>query len=343
MQKKRLSAILCALQIAILTGCGQAQAVPEKNNLETVESVESRARMETQENVETTAIAETAMQESQDGNTGETPESQEVAVLAETRETEETPSPEILHFVDAWGEWHDCIVDPEMPRHNYDWSRLGRDGELVTYEQDDRYQVRYGVDVSKYQGTIQWDKVKASGIDFAIVRIGYRGYGNAGNLKADEYYARNIEGAQAVGMDVGVYFFSQAVNEQEAVDEADFVLGLLEGYTLQLPIVYDPELIRDDVARTDEVTGEQFTANTIAFCERIKEAGYQSMIYSNMVWESELFDLKKLQDYPIWYADYEPVPQTPYPFVMWQYTEKGTVDGIKGIADRNVWFVPVEE
>ena len=108
-------------------------------------------------------------------------------------------------------------------------------------------------------------------------------------------------------------------------------------------MVYDPELIRDDVARTDEVTGEQFTANTIAFCEKIKEAGYQPMIYSNMVWESELFDLKQLEDYPIWYADYEPVPQTPYHFQMWQYTEKGTVDGITGIVDRNVWFVPVEE
>ena len=142
---------------------------------------------------------------------------------------------------------------------------------------------------------------------------------------------------------MGVYFFSQAINEEEAAEEADFVIGLLEGYELQLPVVYDPELIRDDEARTDEVTGEQFTANTIAFCERIKAAGYQPMIYSNMVWESELFDLKQLQDYPIWYADYEPIPQTPYNFVMWQYTEKGYVEGINGIVDRNVWFVPTEE
>lgn len=263
--------------------------------------------------------------------------------LEKRAETATADTLQTLRFVDAWGEWHDCIVDPKVPKHTYDWSCLGRDGEWVTYENDPRYQLRDGVDVSKYQGDIDWEAVKASGIDFAIVRIGYRGYGTAGNIKADAYYAENITGAQQAGIDVGVYFFSQAINEQEAEEEADFVCKLLEGYELQLPVVYDPELIRDDVARTDDVTGEQFTQNTIAFCERIRQAGYQPMIYSNMVWESELFDLKQLQEYPIWYADYEPCPQTPYAFVMWQYTEKGQVDGITGIVDRNVWFVPVEE
>ena len=328
MQKKYIGAVLCLLQIGMLTGCGQAPNVPENTELSRhaeEESVENEGDVETDE----TDVGEVKKLTADIAGT-ETPQ-----------ETEEVL--QILHFVDAWGEWHDCIIDPEVPKHTYDWNGLSRDGELVTYEKDPRFRVRYGVDVSKYQGKINWQRVKESGIDFAIVRIGYRGYGNAGNLKADDYYARNIEEARKVGMDVGGYFFSQAINEEEAVEEADFVIGLLDGYELQLPVVYDPELIRDDVARTDEVTGEQFTANTVAFCERIKEAGYQPMIYSNMVWESELFDLKQLQDYPIWYADYEPIPQTPYNFVMWQYTEKGYVDGINGIVDRNVWFVPVEE
>lgn len=325
MQKKYIGAVLCMLQIGMLTGCRQAPNAPESTEL---------SRQATEERVESEENALT-------DETGVKEPTADIADTATTQETEEIP--QILHFVDAWGEWHDCIIDPEVPKHTYDWNGLGRDGELVTYENDSRFRVRYGVDVSKYQGKIDWQRVKESGIDFAIVRIGYRGYGSAGNLKADDYYARNIEEARKTGIDVGVYFFSQAINEEEAAEEADFVIGLLEGYELQLPVVYDPELIRDDEARTDEVTGEQFTANTIAFCERIKAAGYQPMIYSNMVWESELFDLKQLQDYPIWYADYEPIPQTPYNFVMWQYTEKGTVEGINGIVDRNVWFVPTEE
>ena len=98
-------------------------------------------------------------------------------------------------------------------------------------------------------------------------------------------------------------------------------------------------MIRDDEARTDSVTGEQFTANTIAFCERVKEAGYQPMIYSNMVWEADLYDLGKLQSYPVWYADYEQIPQTPYAFRFWQYSEKGTVDGISGDVDLDVEFI----
>lgn len=324
MQKKYIGAVLFLLQIGMLIGCGQAQNATEIRDLDG-QSVESEGDAPTDKT-----------------DMGEV--SEPTADIADTETTQETEEvPQSLHFVDAWGEWHDCIIDPEVPKHTYDWDGLGRDGELVTYENDSRFRVRYGVDVSKYQGKIDWQRVKEAGIDFAIVRIGYRGYGNAGNLKADDCYARNIEEARKTGMDVGVYFFSQAINEEEATEEADFVIGLLDGYELQLPVVYDPELIRDDVARTDEVTGKQFTANTIAFCERIKEAGYQPMIYSNMVWESELFDLKQLQDYPIWYADYELIPQTPYNFVMWQYTEKGNVDGISGIVDRNVWFVPTEE
>lgn len=137
-------------------------------------------------------------------------------------------------------------------------------------------------------------------------------------------------------MDVGVYFFSQAVNEKEASQEAEFVLENLQGYELQLPVVYDPESILDDEARTDDVTGAQFTKNTIVFCEKIKEAGYQPMIYSNMLWEAFQFDLEQLAAYPIWYADYEPLPQTPYAFDIWQYSNEGIVDGIDSAVDLDI-------
>lgn len=138
---------------------------------------------------------------------------------------------------------------------------------------------------------------------------------------------------------MGVYFFSQAVNEEEAKEEADFVLEHLKGKELQMPVVYDPEHILEDEARTDGVTGEQFTQNAKVFCKEIEEAGYDAMIYSNMLWEAYELDLKVLEEYPIWYADYELKPQTPYRFEFWQYTNQGAVDGIEGETDLNIQLI----
>lgn len=139
---------------------------------------------------------------------------------------------------------------------------------------------------------------------------------------------------------MGVYFFAQAINEEEAKEEAEFVLEHIAGYELQLPVVYDPESILDDEARTDDVSGEQFTKNTEVFCSMIEEAGYQPMIYSNMLWEAYELNLEYLEGYPIWYADYEPLPQTPYHFDFWQYTNEGSVDGIEGRTDLNIQLIP---
>lgn len=196
--------------------------------------------------------------------------------------------------------------------------------------------IRLGVDVSVFQGDIDWEQVKAAGYEFAILRIGYRGYGEEGTLNADEKFEQNLENARKAGIDVGVYFFSQAVNEEEAKEEADFVLEHLKGQELQMPVVYDPEHILEDEARTDGVTGEQFTQNAKVFCKEIEEAGYDAMIYSNMLWEAYELDLEKLLDYPVWYADYEELPQTPYRFSMWQYSSTGSVTGIEGNVDLNI-------
>ena len=259
----------------------------------------------------------------------------------ETPSTEVLAQPEVLRFVDAHGEWFETEIISSVQKHPYNWNFLTNDETGISYA-DKNYRIVHGIDVSKWQGAIDWEKVIAAGYEFVILRIGYRGYSEAGGLAVDEMFYRNIEGAQSAGLDVGVYFFSQAINEAEALEEAEFVLNALEGYTLQFPIVYDPELIRDQPARTNDVTGEQFTKNTIVFCEAIKAAGYEPMIYSNMIWEAFLFDMTQLEAYPFWYADYEPVPQTPYHFVMWQYTETGTVDGISGPVDLNILFEEIE-
>ena len=244
-----------------------------------------------------------------------------------------------LDYVDAHGERHTATIDPDLKMHDYDWDNLVKADDGTLSYSDDKYQTRKGIDVSSHQGDIDWTKVKAAGIDFTFVRIVYRAYGEKGQLFADERAVDNIKAAQAAGLDVGVYVFSQAVNEKEAVEEAELTLKQLEGLELELPVVFDPETILDDEARTDDVSGEQFTDNTVAFLDRISEAGYKPMVYSNMVWEDELFDMKRLQDYPFWYADYEIPAQTPYAFSIWQYSEKGHVDGVEGAVDLNLEFI----
>lgn len=251
---------------------------------------------------------------------------------------EEPAAPEVLSFVDAHGNWYETEVSDGVRKHPYTWELLTWEGQWPSYE-DEAYSSRYGIDVSKYQGEIDWEAVAGAGVEFVYIRIGYRGYGQEGVIRPDEKFYDNIQGAKAVGLDTGVYFFSQAVNEEEAAEEAAFVLEMLEGISLELPVVYDPERILNDEARTDSVTGEQFTKNTIVFCEKIREAGYEPMVYSNMLWEAFEFDMSVIEQYPVWYADYEPVPQTPYDLVCWQYSEEGHVPGIEGSVDLNLQFI----
>lgn len=255
-------------------------------------------------------------------------------------EQERVEEEQTMRFVDAWGETFEMAINPQVEKHTYQWKYLKNDQTGISYTGDENYTIRKGLDVSHHQGEIDWEKVRAAGYEFAFIRIGFRGYGEAGILKPDSRFEQNITKAREAGMDVGVYLFSQAVNEQEALEEAELVIEHLKGYELELPVVFDPEQIRDEEARTDEVAASQFTENTSVFCERIREAGYQPMVYSNLYWEAFILDLEQLAEYGIWYADYEPVPQTPYRFQFWQYTEKGTVDGINGDVDLNLQFCP---
>ncbi|WP_242839210.1 glycoside hydrolase family 25 protein [Pseudobutyrivibrio sp. MD2005] len=254
---------------------------------------------------------------------------------ANVAEAEEEKSEESLVFRDVFGEEYETIINPDVPANEYDSKAFSFDGQKVKFADSD---YMLGVDVSHHQGDIDWNKVKEAGFDFAILRIGYRGYGQTGSLNADKMFETYYTQAREAGLQVGVYFFAQAINEDEAKEEAEFVLNILDGRELDLPVVYDPESILDDEARTDNVTGEQFTKNTKVFCEKISENGYQPMIYANMLWEAFELDLSQLTEYPVWYADYEPVPQTPYNFQCWQYSNTSTVDGIEGEVDLDIWI-----
>lgn len=207
----------------------------------------------------------------------------------------------------------------------------------VQYVNGDKVVSHKGIDVSKYQGTIDWQKVAADGVEFAIIRVGYRGYGT-GAMAQDESFLTNIDGATKAGIKVGVYFFSQAISEKEAEEEADFILNLVKGYKLDYPIVFDTEDVPNEEARTEELSPDELTNITIAFCNRIKKAGYKPVIYAGLRWFSMSLDMSKLNDFEKWYAYYDTNYYFPYKISMWQYSENGSVNGINGKVDMNISF-----
>lgn len=197
----------------------------------------------------------------------------------------------------------------------------------------------YGIDVSNHQKEIDWTAVAGDGIDFAIIRTGFRGYGTAGTINLDSYFHQNMEGALAAGLDVGVYFFSQAISVEEAIEEANFVLEQLEGYELTYPVIYDWENISTTSARTQGLDSATLNACAVAFCETVAAAGYQPMVYFNGYLGLLRYDVSAIDDYPFWYAVYgRSTPNMYYDFQMWQYSDSGSVAGIEGRVDMDICF-----
>ena len=211
------------------------------------------------------------------------------------------------------------------------------DNGEIQYIVDDKVKSHKGIDVSKYQKEINWQQVAQEGVEFAMIRIGYRGYGT-GVIVLDEQAVKNIEGAKAAGIDVGVYFFSQAVTEQEAVEEARFVIDNIRKYDIKYPIVFDTEEIINDEARTKDLSVDELTDITIAFCEEVEKQGYTPAVYANLKWFTLYLDISRLDKYHKWYAYYDNSLYFPYKISMWQYSESGSVNGIEGSVDMNISF-----
>lgn len=239
------------------------------------------------------------------------------------------------------------------------WQTIGENtyyvenGKLVTGLKDIgglRYQFNdggvlnsyVGIDVSVWNTSVDWNKVKAAGVDFVMIRVGYRGYGSAGNMVEDRMFKTHMEGAIQAGLDVGVYFYTQAITEQEAVAEANFVLERIKNYKLTYPIAFDIEKAEvenpGDVPRTEKLTNKQRTDITLAFCNTIKAANYFPIIYSNKSFLEDKLETNRLSDYHIWLAHW--VQNTDYdkPYSIWQYSETGTVEGIQGNVDLDIGF-----
>ena len=197
---------------------------------------------------------------------------------------------------------------------------------------------RLGIDVSKYQGVIDWQAVKRAGITFAMIRVAGRGYGPEGTLYTDQMAVRNYFGAKAAGLDVGVYFFSQAIRVEEAREEAQYTLNIMKDWDLELPVVYDWEIIENDTARTDETDMRTVTDCMLAFCEEIEKAGKTPMLYFNPINVKKSFYIEEVTKYKFWLAFYTDWMTFPYEVNMWQYTCTGSVPGIQGSVDINLMF-----
>ena len=229
----------------------------------------------------------------------------------------------------------DFMWDPDRP-------------DRLIYTGDD-YRTRFGIDVSAYQNrasannTIDWEAAKADGVEFAMVRIGLRGYGS-GSIMEDAFYAQNIDGAMAAGIETGVYFFAQAITVEEAIEEADFVISLLEGHEIDGPVAYDWEM-HDSTYRVYGTTPEMATACAVAFCERIEEAGYDAMVYAGQYVSYIKYDQGALEPYLSWYPEYKSessellYPTLYYHMDYWQYSSKCSVAGIGGNVDVNLQFI----
>lgn len=200
---------------------------------------------------------------------------------------------------------------------------------------DDKQNAVLGIDVSKWNGTIDWEAVEESGVRFVIIRCGYRG-SKTGALVEDPYFKQNIDGATEAGLKVGIYFFTQAVNQSEAVEEASMALSLIEDYDLDYPIFIDTE---GSGGRADSLDTATRTAVCEAFCETVEQAGYDSGVYASREWFYNNVDDDVLSDYTIWLAEYRMEPLYTGKYDIWQYTSSGQINGIEGRVDLNLSYI----
>ncbi len=197
-----------------------------------------------------------------------------------------------------------------------------------------------GVDISKHNGQVNFNSIKSAGVDYVMLRLGARGY-STGQISLDDNFVENMEAAVEAGLDIGVYFYSQAVSLEEVMQEVNFVIQNLEPYRAHItyPVAFDMENVPNDKARIDGLSRDDKTAIANAFLGGIQAAGYAPMIYGNKEWLIKNVDLAKLQDYDVWLSQEQDIPDYPYQFAMWQYTTTGVLNGVSGDASLNLCFV----
>lgn len=273
-------------------------------------------------------------------------ETTEPAADDNTKKDEEKPDPAtdgkhtLVTTSDGKEEW--VLISPYLPKHEYDFTKLVCQSELMRYYVDGKQVAFVGADISKYQDYVDFVKLKKAGVEFVMLRVGARGYGT-GQLLIDEYFTDNIKRATDAGLEIGLYFFSQAISTDEAVEEANLVLSNIGDYEVTYPIAIDMEQIKNDTSRIDNLSREDKTKITKSFLETIEKAGYKAMVYGNKEWLLKKIDLSKLTEYDIWLSQPGDLPDYPYKFTMWQYSTTANIDGIAGYANLNISFIDYSE
>ena len=223
----------------------------------------------------------------------------------------------------------------------YNFDNLKNEQGRFSYYEDGNLVSQTAVDVSDLQGKIDWERVSEDGIDFAMIRLGRRGYTD-GNIYLDNYYYENVSGVQSEGMPFGVYFFSQAITEDEAIEEANFVIKHLSGSGISYPVVFDHEPVESADGRANNLSKNELTHITKAFCQKIEDAGYTPMI-CGIAFDMERLNLNDLKGIDVWYAEYESSqPTGQFDFAMWQYSSTANVSGINTQADLSILFKPLD-
>lgn len=260
----------------------------------------------------------------------------------EAQEAIDDPSTDGKHTLvttpDGKEEW--VLISPYLAKNTYDFTKMEDKAGLKRYMENGKKTSYVGVDISKQTGTVNFSGLKAAGVDYVMIRIGGRGY-STGQIALDENFKENIEGAIAEGLDIGVYFYSQAINQDEAVQEVNFVIQNLDPYrgSIKYPVAFDMEFVANDEARIDGLSREDRTAITVSFLEGVKAAGYIPMLYGDKEWLIKEVDLAKLQDYDVWLTQETDIPDYPYQYAMWQYSSGGVLNGINGDANLNICFI----
>lgn len=232
-------------------------------------------------------------------------------------------------------------IDPAKEDKAVNGAEEDADGTENTALQFDNGSAKLGIDVSKWNQEIDWEAVKDAGVEFAIIRCGYRG-ASTGALVIDPRYKENIEGAISAGIPVGVYFFTQALDEIEAVEEASMVIRLIEDYDVDYPVFLDSESAGGR-GRADGLDSDERTRAHRAFLQTIEAAGYETGVYASRNWLNDRIDMTRLSDYRIWLAEYADAPTyDEHYYHMWQYTSKGTVDGISTNVDLNLCYMNID-
>lgn len=267
-----------------------------------------------------------------------------VPTPTETEEPQKDPSQDGKHtlIINDSGEEEWVPIDENLKKHSYDLKNFVYQSDRMKYYKDNKVTSFLGVDISERQGYVDYNNLKKSGIDFCMIRVGARGYGS-GQLILDENFSDNMKRAFDAGMDVGVYFFSQAITQEEVMEEANLVLEELADYNITYPVVFWMEYVENDTARVEQLTKTAKTEIAKIFLDTMRTAGYTPMLYGKKEWLIKKLDLSMLEGVDIWLAQYEKTPDYPYAFSMWQFTNHAIIDGISGNTGMSISLIDFSE